>query len=442
MSPGQDTSQRLTTGAPGARLRGGAILLLLTALSACGGAGNGGDAQHELKAGPEQAAYRGQITLRPKQHGLDAEWSIRYVPDSTTADSVSFLLNEKLEVSELSGPSVAGYTRHEGVSRSDRITVRFREDVRPGSAVDLHFSYGGQPRFPSRRHNRISREWVELSVESFWHPLFASFDQELVGVLEVRLPPGWTAVASGSTARRDSALVIRNTVPQIDAAFLAAPTLQTTSSGDYSVYHTGADPERLDRILDAAAACGRYLNRRFANGDSLPPVQVVVAPRSDGPAYARKNYVVVPDRARDSRLATVEFLCHELAHFWSHGANPMSADNWMNEGFAVYTAARFIRREFGTSVYDSIVGVWVDQARGQPPVWTPDGTGRPPGKINYYKAPLVLRRLEQAIGTAPFDHFTRAYMIRKPETTTELLGILEEVAGDPAKDTLEALLSR
>ncbi|MFP5287219.1 MAG: hypothetical protein ACLGI9_15880, partial [Thermoanaerobaculia bacterium] len=258
----------------------------------------------------------------------------------------------------------------------------------------------------------------------------STFDREMTGVLRLALPRDWKAAGSGAVSFEDGFHVIRNTVPQIDVAFVAAPSLERRLSEDFTVYHREADAGTVPALLNAAQACAAWLDARYGQSDPLPRGTLDLAARP-GPGYARKNYIVLSQETRDA-VRMHDFLCHELAHYWTSSAGPFTPDHWMTEAFAEYVAARSVRERFGQAEFESIVKEW-SQVGLQGPVWTPDGTQRASGAAMYRRAPHLLSLLEEKIGTERFERLLAAYMTERIRTTPELLDRLREIAGEEAE---------
>lgn len=408
----------------------------------CGDVPESTDAR-EMEAEPGRPVYRGAADVDLAPGSVDARWTIRFVADSTRAERVTFLLNRGLEVDSLSGARVDTFRvgDFEQVPQFDRLTVALDDSVRPGSTVELDVAYGGELRLPEGGINRIDSAWVELGADAGWHPLFLPLDQRIRADVRIGLPEGWSVVASGSVSAEADGYRVRNGLALPDIALVASPAMDTATVDRFTVYHRGADSARVHRTLDAASWAASYLNRRFGRRDSLTSPKLVIAPR-DGPSYARKNYLVSalgselpPDRG------LVRHFCHELAHYWSTAAGPASPHNWLNESFAELVAGHCVRERHGAAAYDSVLAEWRSGAESQPPVWTPDTSGRPPMPISYRKGPLILHRLEGRIGEETFDRFVTRYMVGRVETTPELLSILEEVAGLDARAWFERALA-
>ena len=254
------------------------------------------------------------------------------------------------------------------------------------------------------------------------------------------LPDGWRSQAAMSSAT-GSSLVLETGIPQTDIAFAASPVFRHADAANSSVYWVRADSSTVKRVLEVAESCRRYLNERYGSSDSLPAVRLILAPRT-GPAYARRNYIVLTDAASAPAPALSGYICHEFAHFWSIAANSSGPENWLNEGMAEYVSSRYVRATFGQAAYDSTVARWRRMSTGQPPIWTPQSTRRPSAMVAYRKAPFLLSRLEDRMGADAMDRFLRRYMVERIRTTPQLLAVLQDVAGSDTASWFREELAR
>lgn len=386
------------------------------------------------------AAYDGDVAIDPQSQKLRARWSILFLADSATTDSVVFLLNRGLVVSRVSGHSVVGYAARPR-DEEQTITVRFAPRLAVGTEGRIDLEYAGVVVFGSDSINRIASTWVELGLDSYWFPLFADYGKRINAHLQIDLLPGWNAVASGSITRNGNRLALASGIPLIDIAFAASPVFSRSDGPNSSVFWVHADSATVERVLKTAESCRRYLNDRYGNSDSLPAVRLVLAPRT-GPAYARRNYIVLTDAASAPAPILGGYICHEFAHFWSSAANSSGPENWLNEGMAEYVSSRYVRATYGQARYDSTVARWQRMSAGQPAIWTPQYTRRPSAQVAYRKAPFLLSRLEERIGANKMDRFLQRYMVERIRTTPQLIAALEDVAGVEAALWFSAELAR
>jgi hypothetical protein len=391
-------------------------------------------------ASVEVPVYEGSVAIDPASQRLSARWSIRFVADSSTTDSVVFLLNAGLAVSHVTGQNVGSYvTRPHDDGQA--VTVQLTPHLATGSQGRIDIEYAGVPVFGSDSINGIAPAWVELGLDSHWFPVFADYGKRIAAHVRVGLPPGWMPVASGNFIRDGNVLVLETGIPQIDIAFAASRNFRHADAANSSVYWVRTDTSTVARVLEVAESCRRYLNERYGSSDSLPAVRLVLAPRT-GPAYARRNYIVLTDAASAPAPALSGYICHEFAHFWSIAANSSGPENWLNEGMAEYVSSRYVRATFGQAAYDSTVARWRRMSAGQPPIWTQQSTRRPSAMVAYRKAPFLLSRLEERIGTDAMDRFLRRYMVERIRTTPQLLAVLQDVAGSDTASWFREELAR
>lgn len=386
------------------------------------------------------AVYNGDVEIDPQSQKLSARWSIRFLADSASTDSVVFLLNRGLALSRVSGLNVAGYAARPGEDEQ-AVTLRFAPHLAVGREGRIDLEYAGTPVFGSDSINRIAPTWVELGLDSFWFPLFAGYNKRITAKVEIGLPSGWSAVASGNITHHGNRLELVTGIPLIDIAFSASPAFRHADTRSSSVFRVRADSSTVTRVLETAESCRRYLNDKYGSSDSLPAVRLVLAPRT-GPAYARRNYIVLTEVASAPAPVLGGYLCHEFAHFWSSGANSSGPENWLNEGMAEYVSSRYVRATYGQAQYDSIVRRWQGMSAGQPPIWTPQSTRRPSAVVAYRKAPFLLSRLEERIGAEKMDQFLQRYMKERIRTTPQLIAAIRDVAGAETASWFSAELAR
>ena len=385
---------------------------------------------------PGHPTYEGAVTIDPGTQHLSATWRIAFVADATTTDSVRLLLNRGLRVSSVAGDRVLDSAIKDTAGHNN-VALRLKPGTKVGDVVAFDISYAGTPTFGQDSINGIGRGWVELGLDSFWHPVFAAFNQSIVGSFHLEAPRDWDVVASGEFANGQ----LTNTTPLIDIAFAAAPRIQKATSERATVYHVNADTAVINRVLTTSASCAAYLNEHYGARGALPHAKMVLAPRN-GPGYARKNYIVITETRNLPPEALGRFICHELAHYWSSGAVSSGPENWLNEGLAEFVSARYVRTVHGEAAYQKIVEQWQDAGKGQPAVWTPASTRRPGPRVAYRKAPYIMHQLEQRIGSALMDKVLESYMLNRIATTPELLQMVTTLAGAEQGEWLRTELAR
>lgn len=372
-----------------------------------------------------QPRYRGTVAVDPSNGTLTAAWRLQ-IARAANADSLSFLINSGLRLTQVVGSEVRSY--HDTVVNGQRRLTVFLSPTAASGITTIAVSYSGRPVFSPDSINGISPRWIELGLDSFWLPIVDDFQHEITGDLTLHLPHGWQVATSGQVRTRSGVHHIAASIPLIDVSFSAAPSFHVVSDGRARLHHVGAVDSVVRRVAAVTNACGEHLERRYAAAGALPQLNIVLAPRR-GPGYARKNYIVITPAAEMSPRALTRFICHEIAHFWSTGAVSSGPDNWINEGFAEFVSNRAVRELLSRAHYDSTVGEWRRNADGAPPVWTGPTGRRPLPRVAYSKAPLLLHRLEERAGVAAMDSLLRRFLREPIRTTPAVIHLVGEVMG-------------
>ena len=392
---------------------------------------------------PGHPIYETHVRIDPDAAALEATTRFSFVANGPAPGSVAFLLNRGLRLHDVRGAAVRSFATDpfDAVPAWNVVRVELDPTIGPGREVTLELRYSGTLELPENDVNEISTERVELSLDSQWHPIFASFDQQMRGVLRIEGLAGWQVVASGSTSIEGEAHLIHGDVRQPDVAFIAKPSFERVNSANFTVYHREAGTRAAAAVRDAGESCARYLNDRYGGGTPLPSARVVLVDRG-GPGYARKNYIVLSEVDPDDAVDLHYFLCHELAHFWTPSPGPFSPDHWMSEAFAEYVAVRYLRVAFGEEAFEVRRQRWEEMGRGHGPVWTAELERRPDFFVMYRRAPQLLHLLEQRIGSDRFDRFVQLYMMEDVRTTSALLDRLAIAAGPAEAEWFREQLAR
>jgi hypothetical protein len=291
--------------------------------------------------------------------------------------------------------------------------------------------------------NAITPERVELTVDGFWLPIDAAFRGFLTADLTVDVGAPWQAVANGEVTPLPTGARIINRDSSLDIAFTMAPGFRISEQNGYTLYDLRAHDDGTDRLIAAADFCFDYLNERYGARDPLTEAHFVIHRRSES-AYNRRAYITFTDISDTPDDRLTQFVCHELAHHWSLGADFMTVENWLNESFAEYAGVMALRARFGEAAFLDRMQGFMDQIAGQdlPPIWVPGASERRPYLVNYRAGPVALWQLETYLGRPAFAAFLTRYMVDGIDTTPDLLDLLEQMEGEAARDWFGTELAR
>jgi aminopeptidase N len=159
--------------------------------------------------------------------------------------------------------------------------------------------------------------------------------------------------------------------------------------------------------------------------------------REKGGGYARLGGMYLNGLNQTSyfkkRKGYTRYLSHEIAHLWWHRANTNSWQDWLNEGFAEYSALMVLREQYGPVYFDKWLDLKKKKIKDTEPVWHCDRNGKNAYAILYSKAPVLLNKLEQKIGQKKFKKLMKGMLRNQVSTTAEFLDLLEKQQGSETK---------
>lgn len=386
--------------------------------------------------------YDADVVITPDSGWLDAHVTLRYPVPAEGAASVALLLNRGLSIRALGGTRIHTHTVRPSAYSPlwNQLDVTFADAFLPGDTVTISLTYSGRPVMPDDGINRIAPTWVELGIDAQWFPLVSTFAQEVIGEMRLGLPESWTVVGSGAVRFENGRHVLRNEVAQVDVAFIASPSLQRVRSANAEVYHRTMPGASVQAVLEVAAQCVHALNQRFGAHDAFPVARLVLAER-DGPGFARKNFIVLSTVNVEAAEALQQFVCHEVAHYWTRSPGSFSPDHWMSEAFAEYAAAMVVRERFGAEAFSRLRERWNGTGTAPGPVWTPTSTQRPSYQLMYRRAPALLAQLEERLGAERFAQLITRYMVDGVTSTAVLLHLVAAIGGEDAASWFRSALA-
>jgi hypothetical protein len=387
--------------------------------------------------------YSGTLRIQPDAGSLAASWAITV--NDTQQSEAQYVMRGTLENILVSGSAVQEFsiTPMPDWDGFTAINVTFVPAEGEAGRV-LEISYDGIlfPEPLPNRINSITSDSVEMSVDGFWFPMDTSFGRLLTADLAIEIGAGWQGVSTGDVTHDGDTLRIHNPAPFLDMAFTLARDFDITPGQAFTLYDLREGDLDTGRLATAAAACIDFLNTRFGQQTSLPHARFILTDREDS-GYARQNYIALSSIVDHSDEYLTGFVCHELAHFWSHYANFNTVDNWLNEGLAVYVELLAVRDIYGEDAFQTMLERFARQLEGRdlPAVWQVGATDRGPYLVSYRKAPLALYQLETRIGSEAFMTFLHGYMTGVIRTTPDLLALLEGQQGADTRDWFEQVLA-
>jgi aminopeptidase N len=302
--------------------------------------------------------------------------------------------------------------------------------------------------------NGIECDRVELGLYAPWFPIF-----DKTGVFDLRLsvdlPKTYTAASNGAligrTIRKDRAVYdFRSQQPVFDITLVASPNFKTYSSKDGTIdfYDRNVPVAVLEKNAQGLAEGRRWLTSLWGKPRLSGSVRIAYMQRSLGGGYSRLPLIVVNEQKDPNALAAGEvarhhyhYLAHEMAHFWWMIADDDTADGWIDEGLAEYSADRLTARRFGppTAERSAEDSVRIDGSNKTDSAIAETLPTSPDRELNWYaKSARMFARAEQKFGEPALDRFLRTlYQSHRdhghPATTAEFLALAGKVIGPDAE---------
>lgn len=379
------------------------------------------------------AHYETKVKIDVSQQSFEVELAINYhATESKPIDSLEFLIHENANFIHC---KAEGLLRFEEVAKSNqgKAIILYFEDKWTGPKK-LHFHYTSILKKEDAPWgiDKITGDWIELSLNSTWLPILSSFSLQFTAdvALELVAEKSFEMISSGTSKKvGQNKFEITNTVSQIDLVLVGSPAFYHTNTGDITIH----DHRKADKRAAFIAAIGQkgyqWLNQSFGKVKAIPPVKLVIAPRSES-GYARKNFILLNDgiSVKDT-LGLAIFITHEFAHFWSSGANPLTVHRWLDESVAEYIAWKYAQKEFGTTAFHDFLTRIEKEAPGLPAVYQGSDTGTPQHAVMYRKGVAKLYGLEKTIGEAAMFTFLRTWFSVEKKETETFLALLEKLHG-------------
>lgn len=380
--------------------------------------------------------YEVHLGISPEAGQAEVNLTLTVPAEYIHGNELTFLFSSDADITTFSGDHLAGFSAVEAGPGLSLYTLQFENIPEYGISMEMAYTLGIPANHPI---NRISEDWIELNIDTFWHPVltsFSRFEYQLTTDLDAR----YHILTGDVIAPLGEHRVIESVIPRIDIAFTAAQHLFTLE-GEFSRVYSTNPATNLDSLLHLSEQALAFLKRYTARTDDFNQQRIVVESPRDDVGYARDNYVVL-SRLQDMDAVTLSgFLAHEFTHYWFSTADPQSQDHWLNESFAEFLSMIFIREIYGDAAYDADIAHKRLRIK-QDPRPLDAFEGRPSHIAMYYTGPLVLHYFEVYTGADAFRSLILQMIERRVTTTDELLALIASELGDEAKQKMIELRSR
>jgi Peptidase family M1 domain len=394
----------------------------------------------------EVTRYDGTLSIDPAAETLRADLVVTVkAPKKGLAQEV-FYLNKALRIESVKCRQCSGYkfdvTRTgqlQFVEHGVPLTVTFKRPLQPGEQAAIRMRYSGSivpDRFGT---NFITAKWTELGMYSGWYPYQQEFSSTYRFDLRVKVRDrAYKVTGDGDVSGGPGNWRLVENEPTMDMIVVTSPDLKTRKlergGMRLRIDASGVPDAAVEQFASDAADMVAHYNAWFGPVD-LREATFVMNPRVSGGGYARPRFMSLPYSPDQ-----LPWLGHEIAHFWWSGAPAESWEDWLNESFAEYTSARYLREVKGEKEYAARLQTARERSAGQPPIWGIARSNEHAHDVLYDKGMLRLAALEEMIGKEKFTSFLATLHREKIKNTEAVLQTLEKQTSPEMRQKFEAML--
>ncbi|MBR4381151.1 MAG: aminopeptidase [Bacteroidaceae bacterium] len=295
--------------------------------------------------------------------------------------------------------------------------------------------------------NRNADYLYTLFVPDHARSVFPCIDQPDVKArftLALDIPKDWVAVSAGSVVEEQltpSAKHLQfstsDVIPTYLFSFVAGKFEVQDATRDgrtVHAYYRETDPKKVaqlpvifDQVFQSLAWLEDYtaISLPFQKYDFiiLPGFQFGGMEHAGAIQFNDKRMFVSEHPTPDEELSRMELIAHETSHMWFGDLVTMRwfNDVWTKEVFANYMAAKISHSHFTEINHDlnfvkdyHITALAEDRTEGTHPIQQPldnlQNAGLVYGNIIYDKAPVMMRKLEEQMGSQAFQKGLQKYL--------------------------------
>ena len=406
--------------------------------------------------------FKIKLTLNPESQHIHVNANLRLNPDKPLPDTLNFSLHKQFTLLRVTGKGIHDFMFDKKappvsvfMREARPLTITLDKNINRNKPLDIVFEYEGTiTEWSENSANVLTEDWVELGMYLPWFPsgfICGYFTYEI----EAECNPTYQLRSYGNYTKTNGTWHFEQTIPTFDIILVASKSLKTMEreSGSYRVFfhYESLQDKTAECLSNELANILDYYATWFGEDKKGEIFTVIQSPRDKGGDYARKGLIVL-SRLTDENYNTqherfVRNLGHEAAHFWWNMAPANSWEDWLNEGFAEYSALLIVRKMFGAESYNKWIVDKDAAVKNIPPIWGFDRNSTEASKgpdiieANLYcKGPLLLHQLSSRIGDEAFKLLCNEMVRTSVSSTESFLSLLEKNHGSKTRTWFEDLL--
>lgn len=388
--------------------------------------------------------YSVKATINVEQQTLNATVDLLYFP-TTENNSIEFIAHENVYITNCSADGLLNFTENTKSNKAKSIVLNFKNKIENPIKITFEYTFVLKEKDAPWGIDKISEDWVELSLNSGWLPIISSYNNQFSSDTELQIESKrkFNILSSGtSQALGDNKFKITNTIPQIDLVLIGSSNFQENRKNSITIYENHENEKRNEFIFKHSEKSYQWLNNTFGEIKKLPPVKLIITPRNES-GYARKNFIVLSnDISVKDTIHFVNYITHEFAHFWSTGANPLSEHRWLDESIAEYVAWKYISKNYNKKELNEFLTNAQKESETIPAVYIQGVTKVPSHAVMYRKGVYKLFKLEELIGEENMFSLLSEWFKVEEKNSEAFLKKLEAISGIQTAESFRLELSQ
>lgn len=377
--------------------------------------------------------YDLNVDIYPEENLIQTQMRLTFGKELIEDGKLIMMVRRNAEIHSLEGPGISDF---ESLAKGSRkqIIINLSDTTKDRYELLAHYSV----EIPADHQvNRVTEDWIELNIDSFWLPLVASFprieydlDLTIVGNFQV-------LTGDLITQNTDDVTHIKSRIPRVDIPFSAAPDF-IQKAGEFVSVYSPSHNTKMDSVLTLADNALHFLSTYLDEPEDFDHERkVVLSPRKEV-GYSRKNYVVLSDISEMPAIKLSGFLSHEFSHYWFSEANITTKNHWLSESFAEYLSLIYLREKYGYQAFQNKLKKMRERiADDEKPL--ADYEKRPSYLALYFKGPIILHEFEEYLGRESYQQLMNHFVDNRIATNDKLFEAIHTLFGPGAVDKLEEL---
>jgi aminopeptidase N len=395
--------------------------------------------------------YTINAQINPATQTINAQVTVRFVALDDQTNSVTFELNNNLNISKITGEK--GETLNASRKPSDNaLRITFPNYLPKGQMTSVTFVYDGRLSGEEEspiygiKFAAIQEDYAYLLYPSRWFPINGYTADRFTSTMNITVPRGYEVIGSGSgTSKPDSSGgttftydFTKPSFPGDIAVVKGQPVKNLTDGTTTTLWFRGPQAEFSNSYGEATAQMVGYFTSLFG---LAPYANLTVIETSDGApnGYAAPGLVFLAPRAI-AKDVNANVLANQIARqWWEVMVSPINRNHiWLENGMALYSEALWTEHDKGVAAMEqrmrdtSVTSLTVDDVPMiqssrledySPEYWA----------LTASKGAVVMQMLRSTLGDEKFFAAVKAFLSQnawKPVATADFRAACEKEMGE------------